>query len=76
MSSTSAINTVPLFNSSNYNDWLSGMKAYLQVQKLYGHASGAKARPSPTSNSVTNQDAIDTWDENDGAAIGAISLPA
>ncbi|KAE9382701.1 hypothetical protein BT96DRAFT_1027548 [Gymnopus androsaceus JB14] len=71
MSSTSAINAVPLFDGSNYNDWSSGMKAYLQVQKLFGHASGTKVRPSPT---ATNQDAVDTWDENDGAAIGAISL--
>lgn len=87
MSSTAAITAIPVLTGSNYNEWSSAMKAYLQIQRCWGIVSGTKPRPavlnpSPAAGTTAptaaqleaNTTAIENWDENDDAATGAIAL--
>ena len=52
--SSSAITVVPILNGTNYNEWASAMRAYLQINKLWFYVNGNKTCPENTYCSPTN----------------------
>ena len=58
--SSSAITIVPILNGTNYNEWASAMRAYLQINKLWFYVNGNKTCPedtycNPTTAEIQNQ---------------------
>ena len=45
MSSSQVLNTVPVFDGSNYRKWADRMKAYLQMFNLWGIVNGDEKEP-------------------------------
>ena len=65
----------PRLNGHNYTTWKKDMKSFLQTKKVWRVVDGTKPRPTTITDAngaVTNQDAIDEWDDKNEDACGTI----
>ena len=73
---SSTLNTyVPVLDSTNYQEWAARMQSYLMSQGQWRVIN--KSAPSEVKDeagSVTNQSALDDWEENISKAVGNIRL--
>ena len=66
------INTIPIFDGSNFFEWEAQMTGYFQVKNLWRIVNGTRTLPVVGAN-VTQAD-VDSWLDADEMARGILTL--